>query len=351
MDLDTLRCARIREKAHANFAGSWRGPASRPEPGLPAAAALPSTPPYAAAPPRRARRTVSASTQSRCSSGDVVGQHLEVRLRGEALGLAVLGLHVEHDELPGAAALESLAELGDQEVRDDAGEPRPRSEHHPVGLLDRLHRLRTGRRLRGLEGDARSTRPRVVATCDLAPHLGPRVEGSPGSAPTTSAVMSSGTVAIGSTRPSRLQEAGRPGRARRRGRRAAPRSPRSAGCRERADPSRRRSGSGAGAPSPRCDPQSSSPHSADRACRRSPGGRQSNSSRSRPEEPPLSATVTTAVRSDDHPAQRRQARGQAVAAAQRDHRGGSPRAHLGASGSPAAHSRPRSRCAALASSP
>src|SRR4051794_2961876 len=44
-------------------------------------------------------------------------------------------------------------------------------------------------------------------------------------------------------------------------------------------------------------PHSSSPQSAARAIRRSPGGRTPNSDRSRPEEPPSSATVTTAVRS------------------------------------------------------
>src|SRR5690606_22334417 len=44
-------------------------------------------------------------------------------------------------------------------------------------------------------------------------------------------------------------------------------------------------------------PQSSSPHSAASAIRRSPGGSTPNSRRSRPEEPPLSATVTTPVRS------------------------------------------------------
>src|SRR6476619_6975607 len=44
-------------------------------------------------------------------------------------------------------------------------------------------------------------------------------------------------------------------------------------------------------------PQASSPQSADRACRRSPGGRQPNSLRSRPDEPPSSATVPIAVRS------------------------------------------------------
>src|SRR5262249_17561040 len=44
-------------------------------------------------------------------------------------------------------------------------------------------------------------------------------------------------------------------------------------------------------------PQSSSPHSAASAIRRSPGGSTPNSRRSRPEDPPSSATVTIAVTS------------------------------------------------------
>src|SRR4051812_13935622 len=44
-------------------------------------------------------------------------------------------------------------------------------------------------------------------------------------------------------------------------------------------------------------PHSSSPQSAASAIRRSPGGRTPNSERSRPDDPPSSATVTTAVRS------------------------------------------------------
>ena len=42
-------------------------------------------------------------------------------------------------------------------------------------------------------------------------------------------------------------------------------------------------------------PHSSSAQSAASAMRKSPGGSELNSARNRPEEPPLSATVTTAV--------------------------------------------------------
>ena len=52
---------------------------------------------------------------------------------------------------------------------------------------------------------------------------------------------------------------------------------------------------GAAARRARSGPTRSSPHSAASAIRRSPGGSTPSSSRSRPDEPPSSATVTTAV--------------------------------------------------------
>src|SRR6478752_2669321 len=89
-----------------------------------------------------------------------------------------------------------------------------------------------------------SMRPPVVATSTW-PRTTVTASGSASSAPRTRAVMSIGVVAIGSTRPW----------------------------------------------APRSRPTHSS------AIRRSPGGRTPNSPRSLPDEPPLSATVTTAVRS------------------------------------------------------
>ncbi len=91
--------------------------------------------------------------------------------------------------------------------------------------------------------------------------------------------------------------AGRPSPGPRPGRRAGPTARRSAGCPGSGRPGRRRRRSGAARPGPRSCPSSSSPHSAARAIRRSPGGSTPNSSRSRPDEPPLSATVTIAVTS------------------------------------------------------
>ena len=58
---------------------------------------------------------------------------------------------------------------------------------------------------------------------------------------------------------------------------------------------RPRCGTGAARPRLQVRPQSSSPHSAASAIRRSPGGSTPSSRRSRPLDPPSSATVTTAV--------------------------------------------------------
>ena len=97
-------------------------------------------------------------------------------------------------------------------------------------------------------------------------------------------------------------------------------------------------------------PDSSSPHSAARAIRRSPGGRQFSSSRSRPEEPPSSATVTIAV---SWSVTRRSADSDAASpwpppkATTRGSRGPSARRLLRAG----AHSRPRSRCSTVVGRP
>ena len=172
--------------------------------------------------------------------------------------------------------------------------------------------------------DRRCTCRRWSAHLDLAADRGRRASGSAGS--------SAAHLGRDVQRRQRHRQhpaagrraAGRPSRGRRRGRRAAPTARRSAGCRPRGRAARPRRRTGAGAPAPRCWPQSSSPHSAASAIRRSPGGRTPNSPRSRPDEPPSSATVTTAVRSSTSgrtAAQRRQRRGQPVPAAEGDDRG------------------------------
>ena len=137
------------------------------------------------------------------------------------------------------------------------------------------------------------TRPRVEAT-RCWPRTMVTASGYAGSWPTISASISSGTLAIGSTRPRELSS--RPTRSR-----PSTVSP----SRSQRDTMRRlpRAWPASG-PSPwnRCWstsrqvwPHSVSSQSAASAIRRSPGGRTANSSRSRPDDPPSSATVTTAV--------------------------------------------------------
>ena len=104
----------------------------------------------------------------------------------------------------------------------------------------------------------------------------------------------------------------------------------------RGDPSPR---NGAGRPRLQSRPHSSSPQSAARAIRRSPGGRQPNSSRSRPARPAVVGDGDDRGEPVGDPAQRGQRRRQAVAAAQRD----DPRRR--------GHSRPRSRWLTCTSTP
>ena len=131
-------------------------------------------------------------------------------------------------------------ELGHQQVRDHAGEPRARSEHHPVGGSDGGDGLRAGRRVFGLhqrdtDDLARGGRDRDLAA-DRAPDTVEafddrfdverfaRTSAAPG--PARRATGPSSRV----PRPSR---------------RAAPRARRSAGCRPRGRAGHLRCGTGA----------------------------------------------------------------------------------------------------------
>ena len=110
-----------------------------------------------------------------------------------------------------------------------------------------------------------------------------------------------------------------PCRARRPGRAGVPTAPRSAGCRRRGRASRRCRANRCCSTRAQVSPHSSSPQRAARAIRRSPGGSTPNSSRSRPDEPPSSATVTTAVSvGRDAGAAPTERRVQPVAATERD---------------------------------
>ena len=161
-------------------------------------------------------RSAGACSQStaRCCSGREPGGL--PRLRGE----------VEHDD-PARRGLDQRgAQIGHQQVRQHAGEPRPGPEGHHVGRADRGDRLGAGARRSaaaatraapgpGVDGDRRPGRGSAVRRAGSAP------------SPVTSAPMSSGSVHIGSTRP-RTPSSRRRRRARRPGRRSTSISPRGA---------------------------------------------------------------------------------------------------------------------------
>ncbi len=90
--------------------------------------------------------------------------------------------------------------------------------------------------------------------------------------------------------------------------------------------------------------------SAARAIRRSPGGITPSSARSRPDEPPSSATVTTAVTSIGEPPDGAERGVQSVPSAERDDRG-PERRRRAAMSSVRGHSRPRSRCTTCTARP
>src|SRR5438046_6661687 len=144
-----------------------------------------------------------------------------------------------------------------------------------------------------------STWPRVIATA-----CWPRTDRTSPSPPRTSASISSGTRDIGSTRPETRSSAP-----------AASSATTGSVCISISPHSTRLpTGCPASGSAPRkrywnSRASASSPARAASACRRSPGGRTPRSARSRPLEPPSSATVTTAVIA--RPGTRRRARSDA----------------------------------------
>ena len=79
----------------------------------------------------------------------MVGQHLQVRVRGEPLRLSRLRRQVQRDQPAAPGWRAAPGQLGHQQVRQHAGEPGARPEHHPVRRPDRLHCLGAGGRVRG----------------------------------------------------------------------------------------------------------------------------------------------------------------------------------------------------------
>jgi len=192
-----------------------------------------------------------------------------------------------------ASAISGIIRCGSTEVYQEPGPTMIQSAFCSASI--------TSCATRGRSGISRtcSTRPSAVATCHC-----PETVRTWSSTPRTRASMSSGSSAIGSTRPrapssSAIWSSPSIGSSRichsatiRRLPRAWPSSSPSVEKR-------------CWMTSPQMDPQSESSHRAASAIRRSPGGSTGISVRIRPEEPPLSATVTTAVMSS---ASRRRAR-------------------------------------------
>ena len=187
----------------------------------------------------------------------------------------------------------ACGQLGHQQVRDHRGEPRARTEHDPVRLQHGLDRLRAGRRI---------ARDQVHR-----PHLGGRLghlrpdrgswrsrpgSADPGRSPRPrSPAARRPSAAPGPPRPSSRATmsspaTGSPSRSHR---------PRSAGCRWRGRPAARRRGSGTAARRPRSGPTRRHHTARPGPSAGHPAAGSCSSARSRPEEPPSSATVTMAV--------------------------------------------------------
>ena len=222
--------------------------------------------------------------------GGVPGEHLEVVRRREAVGLPGLRGEVERPAAGGprssgsAAASSGTSRCGITLVNHEPGPSTTQSASSTA--------CTACGQAGGASGSSETlrTRPGVVATATWPRTRSQARRRASPRRPRCPAVRRT-SAAPGRGR----RAAGRPSRARTPSRRAAPTARRSAGCRRRARAARPRCGSGAARPRLQVWPHSSSPHSAASAIRRSPGGSTPSSRRSRPLEPPSSATVTTAV--------------------------------------------------------
>ena len=293
----SVPAAMIASYAAASLSGSWRG-----DPSSAAMSATTSSAPSALTATLelrsgRARCRRSASTASTRRSGACASEHAEVVGRVEAVGLARLRRQVEHDH-DAAAGLARAARrssgtsrCGITEVNHDPGPSTTQSAARTAAT-----RLGAGRRVVRVERDRRRSCPSRGRHLDLAADGGHarRVAGVERRGP-------GGDVqrcqrhrqhpALGAEQPADPVEA------RDVVAEQLPQRRRSAGCRRRGRASRRRRRTGAAAPRPRCGPtrRRRTARPAPSAGRRAAARRAR--SRSRPDEPPLSATVTTAVRS------------------------------------------------------
>ena len=101
----------------------------------------------ARAPVRSGTRLASTMMSCTVNPGACCGKHVDMPFGGELRRLPWFGNQVEHQRPPRRCRLQRRHQLRDQHMRDDAGEPRPRSEHHQVGGHDRVHRLTGGGRI------------------------------------------------------------------------------------------------------------------------------------------------------------------------------------------------------------
>ena len=275
------------------------------------------------------------------------GEHLEVGLRARTRRSRPAAGEVEDDDPsrvgPDAArrAAPAPAGAGSRDVNHEPGPSTTQSASSTAATASGA-----GRRVLGHQRTA-TTRPRAVATATW-----PRTDAASrtrsgrrrGRRPRCRAA----TAAIGSTRPCAPEQPADPVEARRPGPEQLPERDDEQVADGVAGELARRWRTGAGATSLHVRPQSSSPQRAASAIRRSPGGRTPSSARSRPLDPPSSATVTTAVsRSGDLPRARcrRWRPGPWPPPERDDVEAGASRSGLGR------HSRPRSRWTTRARSP
>ena len=310
---------------HGRRGGRGRSPAGRGRagPGRPHAASGAST---SSAPSRSA----ASCRAARSVDGRRVGEH-DVEAQGPARARAAprgsspgrspsvspgCGRRLSTSSRRARGGADRRGEVGDQQVREHAGEPRARAEHDPVGRHDRRHGLGAGRRRLGQQRHAADPAGRR-GDGDLAAH-GAQRAGSAGP-----------VRRLGLDRRAVRRTSAAPGPARRA---AGPTQSRPATGVAEQLPQRddqqvadgvpvqraRRCANRCWSTSRQVRPHSSSPHSAASAIRRSPGG-------STPELASQPA-ARAAVVGDGHDggglvgdlAQRRERGGEPVAAAERD---------------------------------
>ena len=79
----------------------------------------------------------------------MLGQHMQMALGRETGRLTGFGRQVQHQRAAGPGDLQGGGQAGHQHMRDDAGEPGPRPEHHQIGAHHRVDGLSGGRRVAG----------------------------------------------------------------------------------------------------------------------------------------------------------------------------------------------------------